>query len=119
MMIRAFDYGASVCFGVVSALAAWIAVPEALATPLDVVLGMGVGLVAALPPLALFTWVLGGFEIVVLAMQVGMFAGMVGVMTSSTSALDVAGEGAMVGLLVQLLLHAVDRSLGGEVRLDG
>jgi hypothetical protein len=48
-----------------------------------------------------------------------MVAGMIGAMTTSSSFRDVAFEGLLVGLLVQLLIHAVDRSMGGEVRRDG
>ncbi len=115
--IRAYDYLAAVIFGVTAALVASILIPDATPRLLAMVLGMVVGMASAFPVLALLTFVLGGFEIFALSMQVGMFAGMVGAMTGSEGLFSIAAEGAMVGLLVQLLLHAVDRSLRGEVEL--
>lgn len=116
--VRAFDYVAAASFGAAAATVAWAVVPEALPGLLEMGAGMLAGALAVLPLLGLFSWMLGGFEILVLAMQAGMFAGMVGVMTDSSTASDVAFEGVLVGLLVQLLLHGVDRSLGGEVPED-
>lgn len=114
-LLRAFDYLAAACFGVAAAVASWALVPSALPWGAEMLLGMVVGVVSALPLLALFSWLLGGFEIVVLSAQVGMFAGMVGVMTNSSTAVDVAFEGILVGVLIQILIHTLDRSLGGEV----
>lgn len=115
VLLRAFDYGSAVCFGAAGALLSWFVVPTSLPLPSEMVLGMVLGVAGALPFLAILSWILGGFEIIILSMQVGMFAGMVGAMTTSTAVLDVAAEGAMVGLLIQILLHTADRSLGGEV----
>ncbi len=114
-LLRAFDYLAAASFGALGAFAAWWLVPGSLPALLEMGLGMTVGVVSAVPLLGVFSWLLGGFEIIVLSMQVGMFSGMLGVMTTSADAGDVAFEGVLVGLLVQLLVHAVDRSLGGEV----
>lgn len=114
-LLRVYDYGSAACFGAVGAVLAWLVVPSSFPLASQVILGMVLGVAAVLPLLALFSWVLGGFEVIVLSMQVGMFAGMVGAMTGSVAALDVVAEGAMVGLLIQILLHAADRSLGGEV----
>jgi len=118
-LLRAFDYLAAAAFGAAGAAAAWWIVPTLPSVILEMFLGMLVGMVSALPLLGILSWVLGGFEIVVLSMQVGMFAGMLGAMTTSSATSDVAFEGMLVGLLVQLLVHAVDRSLGGEVGDDG
>lgn len=115
VLLRAFDYGSAVCFGAAGALLSWLVVPTSFPFASEMALGMVLGVAGVLPLLAVFSWLLGGFEVIVLSMQVGMFAGMVGAMTTSTAVLDVAAEGAMVGLLIQILLHAADRSLGGEV----
>ncbi|MDH3208304.1 MAG: hypothetical protein OEO79_17010 [Gemmatimonadota bacterium] len=115
VLLRAFDYLAAILFGGAAAMAAWLAIPASYPMASEMLLGMVVGIVAALPLLGFFSWLLGGFEILVLSMQVGMFAGMVGAMTTSTDLGDVAFEGALVGVMVQLLVHVVDRSLGGEV----
>lgn len=116
VLLRAFDYVAAASFGGAGALLAWLLVPASVSVAAEMLLGMLLGVVSALPLLGLFSWLLGGFEVIVLSIQVGMFAGMVGAMTPSTALPDVAAEGAMVGLLIQILLHAADRSLGGEVR---
>ena len=105
--IRAFDYLAAVSLGASAALGAWWLVPDALPGVLAMILGMLVGTLAAVPVFVLFTWLLGGFEIVMMAMQIGMIAG--GTVAS------VAMAGAGVGLVIQMLLHALDRSLHGEV----
>lgn len=114
-LVRAFDYVAAASFGAVGALAAWAVVPASQPMVVEMLLGMGMGVVTALPLLALFLWILGGFEIVILSMQVGMFAGMVGAMTTSLGLGDVAFEGVLVGLIVQSIIHAMDRSLAGDV----
>ena len=113
--IRAFDYLAAVALGASAALGSWWLVPGALPAILAMPLGMLVGTVAALPFFLLFTWLLGGFEIVMMAMQIGMLAGMAAPMIQGGTVGSVALAGAGVGLLVQLLLHALDRSLHGEV----
>lgn len=118
VLIRGFDYVAAAALGVVAATTAEVLVPSPPHVLVEMLLGMVVGALSALPLLALFSWILGGFEIVVLSMQVGMLAGMMGAMTTSTSFRDVAFEGLIVGLLVQLLIHGVDRSMGGEVRRE-
>jgi len=117
-LIRAFDYGAAMCFGAVAAVGSWAVVPSALPAVPQMLLGMVVGAVAALPMLFLASWLLGGFEILVLFMQVGMVAGMVGSMAPSWTIGHVAFAGIVAGLLIQLLLHTVDRSLRGEVSCD-
>lgn len=118
-LLRAFDYLAAAAFGAAGAVVAWLVVPAALPAILEMLLGMLAGMIAALPLLAIFSWLLGGFEIVVVSLQAGMLAGMVGSMTSSTALGDVAFEGMLVGLIVQLLLHGVDRAMGGEVTRGG
>jgi hypothetical protein len=118
LAIRAFDYVAALCFGAVAALAAWFLVSDSLSPLLVMPLGMLVGMASALPLLAILSQVLGGFELLVLSMQVGMFAGMAGAMTGSATVFEVGSEGAMVGLMIQILLHVVDRYVGGEVTLD-
>ena len=113
--LRAFDYLAAVTFGVVAAVAASYLVPAAFPAPLAMVLGMVIGAVAAFPLLGLFTFLLGGFEILVMSLQTGMLAGMVGAMVGGAALASVAVAGAAAGLGVQLLLHLADRSLRGEV----
>lgn len=113
--IRAFDYGAAVCFGAASSLAAALAVPDALPMPVAVLGGMVVGVLAALPVLALLARLLAGLELVMIAAQIGMLAGMIGVMAGE-SLMQVAAVGAGVGIAVQLVLHVADRALHGEVR---
>jgi len=115
--IRAFDYGAAICFGAVAAGASWLLVPDTLPGILAMLVGMGVGVAAAVPLLGIFSALLGGFEIVVMSMQIGMVAGMLGAMTGAGDLVVVAGEGAIVGLAIQLILHVLDRYLSGEVQL--
>ena len=113
--IRAFDYCAAVCFGAVAALSSWYLVSDTLPAPLAMVLGMAVGMASAFPLLGLFSFLLGGFEIIVMSMQIGMLAGMIGVMTGSTTAAQVALVGAAGGFAIQCVLHVADRTLRGEV----
>lgn len=113
--IRAFDYLAACAFGVVAALAAWQVVPDSIGVMPSMLLGMIAGVVTAIPVLLVLASILGGFELIILSMQVGMFAGMTGAMTSSIRWADIAWQGAIVGLLIQVLLHVTDRSLRGEV----
>ena len=101
--------------GAVCALAAWLVVPGGVAPPLAMIGGMAVGVVAAIPLFGVLTYHLGGFEIIVLAMQVGMVAGMAGAMMGSASTGVVAATGAVVGLVVEGALHALERALHGEV----
>ena len=113
--IRAFDYLVALCLGATAALGSWLLVPDVLPGFAAMLLGMLVGTVAALPAFAFFTWLLGGFEIVMMAMQIGMLAGMAAPMIQGGTVGSVATAGAGVGLVVHLLLHALDRSLHGEV----
>lgn len=118
-LVRAFDYGAAAFFGATAATAAWAVVPPSWPMMAEMIVGMAVGVMCAVPLLGLVSLILGGFEVVMLAMQVGMFAGMIGAMTTSGRVTDVAFEGILVGIMVQVWLHVVDRSLSGEVRSDG
>jgi hypothetical protein len=113
--IAAYDYFAALTFGTAAALSAWFLVPDVLPTPVAMVAGMGVGTVAAFPLLGLFSFILGGFEIVVMSMQIGMLAGMVGVMIGDDGVLPVIMAGALTGLAIQFFLHLTDRALRGEV----
>jgi hypothetical protein len=114
--VRAYDYFAALSFGAAASLAAWWVVPEGLPGLVAMLLGMLVGIVAVAPLFALFSWILGGFEIIVMSMQIGMIAGMGGPMVSGGSAATIAIAGAAAGFLIQLLLHALDRAQHGEVR---
>ena len=117
--IRTFDYLAAVSFGTAAALSSWYLVPDALPAPLAMMAGMGVGVASAFPLLGLFSFLLGGFEILVMSMQIGMVAGMTGAAIGGSTVAQVAVAGAMIGLAIQLLLHLVDRSLHGEVSHHG
>lgn len=112
--IRAFDYLAAVCFGAGAAVASWYLVPDVLPAPFAMVLGMVVGMASAFPLLGLFSVLLGGFSIIVMSMQIGMFAGMIGAMAMGTT-VEVLGLGVMVGFVIQCVLHVADRVLQGEV----
>ncbi|MCH7533144.1 MAG: hypothetical protein IIB36_15515 [Gemmatimonadetes bacterium] len=116
--IRAFDYSAAVSFGAVAALASSFLVPDLLPTPFALLAGMVIGMASAFPLLGLFSWLLGGFEILMMSMQIGMLAGMLGVMTDSQGPARVALVGALTGLAVQLLLHVADGALHGEVSCE-
>ncbi len=113
--LRLFDYACALSFGATAALAAWWLVPDGTPGALAMPLGMVVGVVAATPVLFLLNWILGGFEVLMLAMQIGMLAGMAAPMIRGGTPGSVALAGAGVGLVVQLLLHALDRSLHGDV----
>jgi hypothetical protein len=112
--IRAFDYLCALVLGASAALGSWWILPDALPGIVAMPLGMLVGTVAAVPAFALFTWLLGGFEIVMMAMQIGMLAGMAAPMIQGGTMGSVVLAGGGVGLVVQLLLHALDRSLHGD-----
>jgi len=116
--IRAFDYSAAVSFGAVAALASSFLVPDLLPTPFALLAGMVIGMASAFPLLGLFSWLLGGFEILMMSMQIGMLAGMLGVMTDSQGPARVALVGALTGLAVQLILHVADGALHGEVSCE-
>ena len=116
--IRAFDYSAAVSFGAVAALASSFLVPDLLPTPFALLAGMVIGMASAFPLLGLFSWLLGGFEILMMSMQIGMLAGMLGVMTDSQGPARVALVVALTGLAVQLLLHVADGALHGEVSCE-
>lgn len=113
--VRAFDYLAALSFGAVASLAAWWVVPDGLPGIVAMLLGMVVGVVAITPLFALFSWMLNGFEIIVMSLQIGMIAGMGGPMVAGGSAATIAIAGAATGFLIQLLLHALDRAQHGEV----
>jgi hypothetical protein len=113
--LAVYDYFAAVTFGVGAALSASFLVPGLLPTPLAMLAGMGVGLVAAFPLLGLFSYLLGGFEIVVMSMQIGMLAGMVGVLIGEEGVAEIILAGAVTGLVIQGLLDVADRRLRGEV----
>lgn len=114
--ILIFDYVAALTFGGVAAVTAWYVVPSSLPDPAAMVLGMIVGTISAVPVLGLFTFLLGGFEIVVMSTLIGMFAGMIGATMGGT---DWSGHlllGALIGFCLQTLLRVSDRRLRGEVR---
>jgi hypothetical protein len=115
LAVRAYDTFAALCFGAAAAVAAWLVVPNGVVMPLAMVLGMTVGFLSAFPLLAVFTYILGGFEIIVMSMQIGMVAGMVGVMSGGDGWMAVATVGALVGATVHALLYLTDRILHGEV----
>ena len=115
LAIGVYDYFASLTFGVAAATAAWFLVPDLLPTPLAMVMGMGVGVIAAFPLLGLFTYILGGFEIIVMSMQIGMIAGMIGVMMGDQPLAPVLMAGAAAGFAVQCVLDMANRALRGEV----
>ena len=81
-------------------------------------IAMIIGMIIALPLLMLFTSLLGGFEIIMVSMQVGMLAGMAGVMTPYNTLPGLLATGAVVGLLIQFLLHMSDIKLHGEVLIE-
>ena len=115
LAIQAYDYFAALSFGTVAGLASSYFVPDLLATPLATIAGMGVGMLSAFPLLGLFMFLLGGFEIIVMSMQIGMVAGMVGVMTGASGVGTAALAGALTGLVIQLLLHLTNSVYHGEV----
>lgn len=114
--LRAFDYAAALALGATACLGSWWIVPDGLPGIVAMMLGMLVGTLVVLPLFALLNWIMSGFELVMMGMQVAMLAGMGGPMIMGGTPGRVALAGAGVGLVVQLLLHALDRSLHGEVR---
>jgi len=115
LAIRAFDYVAALAIGAAAAVVAWWVVPDSLPGVLEMALGMVIGLITAVPLLAAFMVVLGGFEILMMSTQIGMVAGMAAPMIQGGTWGSVALAGAGIGLVVQLVLRALDRSLHGEV----
>lgn len=115
--IGAFDYFAALSFGVVAALSAWFLVPESLPIAVTMVAGMAVGVLAGLPLFGLFSYLLGGFEIIVMSMQIGMLAGMLGAMLRGGPLSAAVLVGGAAGLDVQIVLDVVNRIMRGEVLL--
>jgi hypothetical protein len=115
--IGAFDYFAAFSFGVVAALAAWLVVPDPFPMPVAMLAGMGIGVLAALPLFGLFSFLLGGFEIIVMSMQIAMLSGMIGAMLGSGPMGDAVLVGGAAGLGVQFILDVANRMLHGEVHL--
>lgn len=113
--IGAYDYFAAYTFGVVAATSAWLLVPDLLPMPVAMLAGMGVGVVSAFPLLGWFSYLLGGFEIIVMSMQIGMVAGMVGVMMGDGTIVPAVVAGGGTGLAIQFILDVADRRLRGEV----
>jgi hypothetical protein len=114
--IRAYDYAVAVILGMTACVVSWWVVPDGLPGAVAMLFGMLVGIVAVLPVFALVMWMLGGFEIVVMALQIGMIAGMGGPMIRGGTLSSVLMAGAGAGLVVQLLLHALDRAQHGPVQ---
>lgn len=116
--IRLFDYFAAVIFGVAAAVATGYAIPTdwsmAFAMPLAMILGM----ITAFPLLGLFAKLMGGFEIIMMSMQIGMLAGMVGIMIPYGSLNAFAFSGALVGFIIQFFLHMMDMNLHGEALME-
>jgi hypothetical protein len=123
MALRAFDYFASVIFGVGAALSAWLLVPGTLSFVPAMLLAMVAGTVAVFPLLGLFMVLLGGFEILMMSLQIGMIGGMVGGMIGGMAVggtiWSVLLAGSLTGLTIQSLLHVSDRQLHGPVKHDG
>lgn len=113
-----YDYFAATTFGVAAASASWLLIPDAFGPILMMLAGMVVGLVAAFPLLGFFSYVMGGFEIIVMSMQIGMLAGMAGGMMIEESLGTAVTAGALVGLVVQCVLDVANRMLRGEVPHD-
>jgi hypothetical protein len=119
LLLRLFDYFAAVTFGVAAATATGYAIPDAWPMPLAMAAGMALGMLAAVPVLMLFGVILGGFEILMMSMQTGMFAGMAGVMAGSESLGILLLTGAAAGGGVQFVLHMMDLKVRGEKRPEG
>ena len=114
-LLRLFDYFAAVTFGVVAAVVTGYLLPESWPMILAMPLAMILGMISALPLLALFFALLGGFEIIMMSMQIGMLAGMAGVMAPDDTLFGLITIGAITGLVVQITLHMMDINLHGEV----
>ncbi len=113
--IGAYDYFAAYTFGVVAATSAWFVVPALLPMPLAMVVGMAVGVVSVFPLFGFFSYVLGGFEIIVMSMQIAMVTGMVGVMMGDGTIIPVVVAGGGTGLAIQFILDVANRRMRGEV----
>lgn len=119
LFLRLFDYFAALTFGVASATATGYAIPSAWPLSLAMAAAMALGMLTALPLLILFVAILFGFEIIMMSMLIGMFAGMAGVMVGSESAAALFLAGAAAGLMVQFALHMMDLKLRGERPMEG
>lgn len=110
-----FDYLAAVIYGVTAICTAHYIVPSEWPMFAAMALAMFVGMLSTFPLLAIFSITLGGFEVLMMSMQIGMLAGMVGVMLTSASVAELSVYGAIAGVLVQFLLHMMNVRLRGEV----
>jgi hypothetical protein len=116
LAIRAYDYMAAAAFGAGSALSVSLLVPDSLPLAAAMLAAMVVGVLSALPLLGLFTVLLGGFEILMMSVQIGMIAGMAGVMARGEPLGTAVLRGVVTGLVIQFLLHLADLRLHGPVK---
>ncbi len=114
-LIRVYDYLAALVFGVVSATAVAFIIPAHWPVGVMMITGMLTGMLFALPVLIASTIILGGFELLMMSMQIGMFAGMTGVMAGSDDVTRLILAGALTGIGIHLILHIIDFLQHGEV----
>lgn len=113
--LRLYDYLAALVFGVVSATAVAFIIPAEWPVWLTMIFGMLAGTLFALPVLMATMAILGGFELLMMSMQIGMFAGMTGVMLGSNDVVRLMLAGALTGIGIHLILHIIDLLQHGEV----
>lgn len=116
-LLRLFDYFAALCFGVVAAIVTGYVIPASWPMIIAMPLAMILGMITTFPLLGLFTALVGGFEILMMSMQIGMLAGMVGVMSPNDTIFGLLTIGAATGFFIQFFLHIMDRRLHGEVMI--
>ncbi len=118
LFLRVSDYIFAIIYGVVATTASYYLIPDEWPMPLLMSAGMLVGTLSAFPLLAIFSVLLGGFEVIMMSMQIGMLGGMAGGIIGGASINLPLIAGASVGAAVQLFLHISDLKYHGEALLD-
>jgi len=115
--LRLLDYSVSVVYGAVSSLLVGLLVPDSWHILLGMIAGMLVAM-AFLLPLAILLFIrLGGFQVLMSAMVIGMFNGMVIPMIHGVDLLTLLRFGIMFGIFIQFVLHMYDLKLHGEAEV--
>jgi len=115
--LRLLDYSASVIYGAVSSLLVGLLVPDSWNIILGMITGMFISMLFLLPIAVLLSTRLGGFQVIMPAMVIGMFNGMIIGMMSGADLLTLIRIGIILGVFIQFILHLYDLKLHGDIEV--
>lgn len=116
IFLRLFDYFGAMLYGAVASTFAGFLIPASWPMAAQMISGMTLGMVSAFPVLMLLTVLCGGFEIIMMAMLIGMTAGMGGGMAGEKSIIWFISYGAIIGACIQGALHIHDLKMHGDIK---